>query len=249
MLHGWLKLHRSLLSHWVASEPESLAVWIRLLAEANHKPSKKRFNGSLIDVDRGQTIFGLNAFSDKSGITKAKLRRILSELESDGMINRQITNKYSLITITCFDKYQGDDTQDASKKQPERKQAAIKSQHRKNDKNGEEEKENKEQCIEDAFDKFWGSYHKKQGKAQALKAFKTAVKREGIKDFEEFSDMLIADCKERLSAKQFGFDNLNGATYLNNNRWEDEKMQTSSQSQDERVSSIASEFGLYGWKG
>lgn len=110
-------------------------------------------------------------------------------------------------------------------------------------------KKNKDQRIEDAFNKFWISYHKKQGKAQALKAFKAAVKREGIKDFEEFSEMLITDCKERISAKQFGFDNLNGATYLNNNRWEDEKVQSSSQSQDERVSSIASEFGLYGWKG
>lgn len=88
-------------------------------------------------------------------------------------------------------------------------------------------KKEKEQRIEDAFNKFWISYHKKQGKAQALKAFKAAVKREGIKDLDEFSEMLITDCKERLSAKQFGFDNLNGATYLNNNRWEDEK--TSSQ--------------------
>lgn len=113
----------------------------------------------------------------------------------------------------------------------------------------EVDKKNKDQRIEDAFNKFWDSYHKKQGKAQALKAFKSAVKREGIKDVEEFSEMLITDCKERISAKQFGFDNLNGATYLNNNRWEDEKVQSSSQNQDERVSSIASEFGLYGWKG
>ena len=233
MLHGWLKLHRSLLSHWVASEPESLAVWIRLLAEANHKPSKKRFNGSLIDVDRGQTIFGLNAFSDKSGITKSKLRRILSELESDGMINRQITNKYSLITITCFDKYQGDDTQDASKKQPERKQSASKSQHRKNDNNGEEGKEDKEQRIDDAFNKFWDSYHKKQGKSQALKAFKSAVKREGIKEYMEFANKLIDDCKSRISKNQFGFDNLNAATYLNNNRWEDEQAKAKGKSDTE----------------
>ena len=115
-----------------------------------------------------------------------------------------------------------------------------------------EEPENnnsKEQRIEDAFDKFWNSYHKKQGRAQAMKAFKSAIKREGIKDYLEFSDMLISDCKSRLSSNQFGFDNLNASTYLNNNRWEDEKMQSSSQSSDERISSIASEFGLYGWKG
>lgn len=168
MPHGWLKLHRSLLTHWVASEPESLAVWIRLLGEANHKPSKKRFNGSLIDVDRGQTIFGLNAFSDKSGITKAKLRRILNELESDGMISRQITNKYSLITITCFDKYQVDDTQTASKPQANRKQKASKSQHRKNNKNVEE---GKEDIPPSRFDEFWDLYGKKSDRAKCEAKF------------------------------------------------------------------------------
>jgi uncharacterized protein YdaU (DUF1376 family) len=82
---------------------------------------------------------------------------------------------------------------------------------------------NKEQRIEDSFNKFYDSYHKKAAKSQALKAFKSAIKREGIKDIEEFSEMLITDCKQRVSAKQFGFDNLNASTYLNNNRWEDDK--------------------------
>ena len=246
MLNGWLKLHRSLLSHWVASEPESLAVWIRLLTEANHKPSKKRFNGSLIDVDRGQTIFGLNAFSDKSGITKAKLRRILNELESDGMISRQITNKYSLITITCFDKYQGDDTQDASKTQANNKQTTSKSQHLKNDKNNKNDKEENKSLIKDAFLQFWGCYHKKQGKAQAEKAFISAVKREGIKNIDEFTDMLIKDCKGRISSGQFGFDKLNASTYLNNNRWEDEVIQEDIQDDGGNITDW-SQYGIYGW--
>jgi hypothetical protein len=86
-----------------------------------------------------------------------------------------------------------------------------------------EERKKKEQRIEDSFNMFWDSYHKKSAKAQAVKSFKSAIKREGIKDIEGFSEMLITDCKQRVSAKQFGFDNLNASTYLNNNRWEDEK--------------------------
>ena len=137
--------------------------------------------------------------------------------------------------------------QDASIPLQEPEQDACLERERETEK---ERKDNsKEQRIEDAFDKFWSSYHKKQGRAQAMKAFKSAIKREGIKDYLEFSDMLISDCKSRLSSNQFGFDNLNASTYLNNNRWEDEKTQSSSQSSDERISSIASEFGLYGWKG
>ena len=91
------------------------------------------------------------------------------------------------------------------------------------EKKRKEERKKKEQRIEDSFNVFWDSYHKKSAKSQALKSFKSAIKREGIKDIEGFSEMLITDCKQRVSAKQFGFDNLNASTYLNNNRWEDEK--------------------------
>lgn len=103
---GFIKIHRSIFDNWVADEPEALAVWVRILSEANFKATKKKFNGSLIEVQRGQLIFGLNAFSDRSGVSVMKLRRIISELESDGMINRQKTNRYSLITVVSYDSYQ-----------------------------------------------------------------------------------------------------------------------------------------------
>lgn len=156
MLHGWIKLHRSILDNWVASEPESLAVWVRLLSEANHKETKKRFNGSLVTIGRGQVVFGLNAFSDKSGVSISKLRRILSELESDGMIDRQITSKYSLITITYFEKYQDADTQATVKSQADSKQITGESQHRKNEKNGKNEK-NKESIDYDKIKDIFNS--------------------------------------------------------------------------------------------
>ena len=172
MLHGWIKLHRSILDNWVASEPESLAVWVRLLSEANHKETKKRFNGSLVTIGRGQVVFGLNAFSEKSGVSISKLRRILSELESDGMINRQITSKYSLITITCFDKYQDDSSQKTSESQAGNNEITSESQHRKNVKNVKNVK------IKDLFDAeriipIWNSLGCKQHKGLTQAAEKS----------------------------------------------------------------------------
>lgn len=108
---GWIKIHRALLDHWCATEPEALAVWVRLLCEANFEDKKSLINGCLVDVKRGQLVFGLDAFSAKSGVSVMKLRRIISMLESDGMINRQKTSKYSLISIACYDKYQEDNRQ------------------------------------------------------------------------------------------------------------------------------------------
>lgn len=122
---GWIKVHRALLDHWCATEPEALAVWIRLLCEANFESKKSMINGCLIDVQRGQLVFGLDAFSKKSGVSVAKLRRIISMLESDGMISRQKTSKYSLISIACYDKYQDDDRQTAGKEQANNNQIAA----------------------------------------------------------------------------------------------------------------------------
>lgn len=122
---GWIKIHRALLDHWCATEPEALAVWVRLLCEANFESKKSMINGCLIDVERGQLVFGLDAFSKKSGVSVAKLRRIISMLESDGMISRQKTSKYSLISIACYDKYQEDDRQITGKSQANHNQIAA----------------------------------------------------------------------------------------------------------------------------
>ena len=114
---GWIKIHRALLDHWCATEPEALAVWVRLLCEANFEDKKSLINGCLVEVKRGQLVFGLDAFSLKSGVSVMKLRRIISMLESDGMINRQKTSKYSLISIAYYDKYQEDNRQTSSTEQ------------------------------------------------------------------------------------------------------------------------------------
>lgn len=137
--NGWIKVHRKMLDHWVSQEPELFAFWMRLLLEANHSDKKRMFNGSLIEIRRGQTLFGLEAFEAKSGITKKKLRRYLDMLESEGMIGRQKTNKYSLISIVNYDQYQLEGSQEAGKGQAEGKPRASQGQHLENDKNGEEE--------------------------------------------------------------------------------------------------------------
>jgi len=124
-MQGWIKLHRKILDHWCASEPEALAVWCRLMLEANHKTNKKMFNGKLIEIKRGQLIFGLNAFSAKSGVSVSKIRRYLKLFETERMIDKQITSKFSIITITCFDDYQGDDKQNTSKTQANDKQTTT----------------------------------------------------------------------------------------------------------------------------
>ena len=114
---GWLKVHRALMDHWCATEPEALAVWIRMLCEANFEDKKSNIYGQLIEVKRGQLVYGRKEFSKRCGVTEMKLRRIVSMLESDGMINQHKRSKFTVITIACYDEYQ-DCNQQTTSKQP-----------------------------------------------------------------------------------------------------------------------------------
>ena len=122
---GWIKLHRALMEHWSSSEPEALAVWVRMLCEANYEDKKSNVYGQLVDVKRGQLIFGLDAFSLRSGVSVKKLRRIIDMLIKDGMLGRQVFNRFSIITITFYDKYQDVGKQEAGEWQAEGKQRAA----------------------------------------------------------------------------------------------------------------------------
>tara|TARA_B110000495_G_scaffold194177_1_gene200243 strand:+ start:189 stop:800 length:612 start_codon:yes stop_codon:yes gene_type:complete len=103
---GWIKLERSLTDHWIWQEPEALKLWIALLLAANFTTKKRSFNGSVVEIKRGQLVYGRHAFSAKLGISEAKLRRYIKLFISDSMISQQKTNKYSIISITCYEKYQ-----------------------------------------------------------------------------------------------------------------------------------------------
>ena len=122
---GWIKIHRALLDHWSSSEPEAMAVWIRMLCEANFEEKTTLIHGQLVTVKRGQLIFGLEKFSARSGVSIKKLRRIVDMLVSDGMLGRQVMQRFSMLTITCYDKYQDAGKQEAGTGQAEGNRGAT----------------------------------------------------------------------------------------------------------------------------
>lgn len=79
--------------------------------------------------------------------------------------------------------------------------------------------------LEACFEKFWAAGMRKVGKPQALNKFKSAYESYNAEypiSLEDFTQMLLDDVAKRLRLKQFGFDNLHPATYLNNWRWLDD---------------------------
>jgi len=162
---GWIKLHRAAIDHWCASEPEFLAVWIRLLCEANHKAVKTIMNGAPVNIDRGQLVYGRKVFSERSGVSISKLRRIIRVLTDEGMIDQLKTNKYSVITILNYDLYQGVDQPKTSRSPADRQQMTTSKEC----KEVKEKKEPKDSL--EGFDEFYDAYAYKKNRGQAKKAW------------------------------------------------------------------------------
>jgi hypothetical protein len=122
---GYIALHRRIEQHWVFENPDYFRIWVSMLFSANFVDRDVMFNGTLISIKRGQLIFGLNAWSAKYKVTSRMLRTFLSRLESCRMIDKQITNKYSIISITNYDSYQTTDKQTTSKRQASDKPVTV----------------------------------------------------------------------------------------------------------------------------
>lgn len=183
-MSGWIKLQRDIMDHWIAQDNEYLAVWVRMLAEANFSDRKSVINGALVEVKRGQLIFGLESYSEKTGVSVRRLRKLLELLESDRMIDRQKSNKFSLISIVNYAKHQDDDRQTAGKGQADDKQTASEGQAKGNTIRSKELQEGKElkkidsQQADDlsAIFDHWCAVMGKSGKAKFTEDRKRAVK-------------------------------------------------------------------------
>lgn len=177
---GWIKLHRCLLENpIVMKDADHLAVWTYLLLEATHKDIQKLFKGKKITLKPGQLITGRIVISDTLKISESKVRRILNEFESDHQIDRQRSNKNSLITVLNWDLYQSADQQDdqqVTNKRPTSDQQVTTLQEYKEDKEDKNNiTSNKSDELDLAFDKIYYKYPKKVGKSRAKQIYKALL--------------------------------------------------------------------------
>lgn len=110
-LSGWIKLHRALSDHWLASNPDSLSVWVHMLMIANHAETKRQINGSVVVVLPGQIITSRRSLSEKTGVQESKVERILKRLESEQQITQRGLSKFRVISIVNWAEYQSSEQQ------------------------------------------------------------------------------------------------------------------------------------------
>lgn len=123
----WIKIfpYRMLEWEWY-DDLYMFRLFMHLLFKANNRD--KEWHGTIIK--RGQLVTSLANLSAKTGLSYQQVRSCLDKLNKTGEINKQTTNKFTIITVCKYGKYQQSpvDEQQAINKQTTIKQQSNNNQ-------------------------------------------------------------------------------------------------------------------------
>ena len=100
--NGYIKLHRSILNWEWYSDSNTKAVFLHLLLNANWEDS--RFRG--YKVPKGSLVIGRKKIAKELKMSEQSVRTSLEHLKLTNEITIKSTNRFSIITIVNWEKYQ-----------------------------------------------------------------------------------------------------------------------------------------------
>lgn len=110
-MNGYIKIHRDLLDWEWYDNSVVKDVFLHLLLNATHK--EKQWQG--ITLEPGQVVVSYKSLAEKLGFSVQQTRTAISNIQTTGEITRKSTNKYTVISITNWAKYQLYDGKSTSK--------------------------------------------------------------------------------------------------------------------------------------
>lgn len=158
---GYIKLYRQITDTPVWADSDKLKLWLMCLMKATHDEKTQVVGNQIIELKAGQFITGRAALSDDFNRDVKKDRRVdgltlfrwLSLFEKMEMLNIKKTNKYSLITVLNWDKYQGRRTSNEQQLNNNRTSDEQQLNTNKNDKNEKNEKK-EDICYQQIADMY-----------------------------------------------------------------------------------------------
>lgn len=100
---GWIKLHRGLLDWEWYHDPNTFRVFMHLLLTANFDDNE--YMG--VKLKRGQCIVSVSKLAEELRLTIRQARTALEHLKTTSEVTIETTNKFSIVTIANYEKYQG----------------------------------------------------------------------------------------------------------------------------------------------
>jgi DNA-binding transcriptional regulator PaaX len=205
-VNGWIKLHRQIIEWEWYKDDNTKSLFFHLLLSANHEAKNHR--GILIEVGQVQT--GRKKLALELGKTERQIRTAIKRLQTTNEITVKTTNKFSIITLVNYPKYQHLENEND---QLNDQQDVPKTTTNKNNKNIRNK-------YMSSFPLFWEQYPKKVAKAAANKIW------DRLKPNEELFTLILQGLEKAKKSEQWTMDNEKyipyATTFLNQQRWEDE---------------------------
>lgn len=130
---GWVKIYRKLLDNPISKKPNYLSLFIFLLLKTNHKDNDIILEGKKTVIKRGQFLTSIFSIANFFHLSTSTVSRVLKYLETERIIKKLSTNKYSLITVLNYGLYQDYESIVENKSKTDQKQNETNN----NDKNEE----------------------------------------------------------------------------------------------------------------
>ena len=127
---NWIKLNRAILDWEWYDDVNVARVFIHLLLTANYEP--KNWHG--IQIERGQRVISIGGLAEETGLTVRQTRTALDKLKATGELTSRATNKYTLVTIENYSKFQ-DVKRDSDKQNGKQRDKRATNERQTNDNN------------------------------------------------------------------------------------------------------------------
>lgn len=116
MNSGWVSFHRKFKDwEWYKDVPVK-TLFQHCILMANFKD--KEWRGQTIK--RGSFITSYSTLANETGLTERQVRTALTKLKMTNELSHEATNKYSIITVLKYNRYQQSDKQEVTQKSDER---------------------------------------------------------------------------------------------------------------------------------
>lgn len=116
-MEGWISLHRKIRKNPIFNDMELLRLWLICLTEATHKERDQPIGRQIVHLEAGQFVTGrfdlVEMYND--GLKRDQQKspktvwRWLEVLKNGDFLTINSTNKYSVVTVLNWDKYQSSD--------------------------------------------------------------------------------------------------------------------------------------------
>lgn len=107
MTEGWVCLHRKMAKWEWSTDPNTSHLFLHCLIRANYEDTKWRG----IEIKRGEFITSYKSLSQDTGLSVQQVRTALKKLISTSNLTSKTTNKYQVISVTNYNKYQDSNKQ------------------------------------------------------------------------------------------------------------------------------------------